>query len=61
MGDRACYIELETPLGTTPQFASFDICQIDNLVGASVRLIYETGTVLAFFHAGDKALKTNHA
>ncbi|MFK8184422.1 MAG: hypothetical protein AB8B99_13700 [Phormidesmis sp.] len=61
-GDRACYLNLETPLGIINQFASFELCQQDTLIGASVRPIYEERNVLAFSCAGNVACgKTERA
>lgn len=52
-GDRACYVDLVDENGRkTNQFARFEICQQD-LIGAQVRLTYETGNILAFSCNGD--------
>lgn len=52
-GDRACYVNLvDANDKTTTQFANFDICEQD-LVGAQVRLTYETGNIIAFSCEGD--------
>ena len=52
-GDRACYIGLDTETGDITQFASFSICEIEDVIGAVVRPIYEPGDVLAFSCGGD--------
>ncbi len=52
-GDRACYVRLVDENGRkTSQFANFEICQQD-LIGAQVRLTYETANILAFSCSGD--------
>ncbi|MGC1309829.1 MAG: hypothetical protein WA885_21600 [Phormidesmis sp.] len=52
-GDRACYVDLtDADNNKLTQFANFEICQQD-LVGARVRLTYETGNILAFSCQGD--------
>lgn len=57
VGDRACYVDLETETGIRRQFATFEACQIEeattSLVGAIVRPTYETVDIIAFSCAGD--------
>lgn len=52
-GDRACYVDLVDENGIkSSQFTNFEICEQD-LVGAQVRLTYETGNIIAFSCQGD--------
>lgn len=47
-GDRACYVELENEKGeTSNEFASFEICEQDNLVGQRVRLTRKSAPIMA--------------
>ena len=47
-GDRACYIELEKTNGeTSNEFASFEICEQDNLVGQRVQLTRKSAPIMA--------------
>jgi hypothetical protein len=47
-GDRACYIELENAKGeTSNEFASFELCEQENLVGKRVRLTRKSAPIMA--------------
>lgn len=52
-GDRICYVSLQDANGqVTNHYAGFNICA-QNLVGAQVRLTYNTGNILDYSCQGD--------
>lgn len=59
-GDRACYIELENAKGeTSNEFASFELCEQENLVGQRVRLTRKSAPIMAMSCQGRPDCKEN--
>jgi hypothetical protein len=48
LGDRACYVEITDDQGEqSTEFADFEICQQQDLIGQRVQLTYESGKIMA--------------
>ena len=48
LGDRACYVEIVGDQGEqSTEFADFEICQQQDLIGHRVQLTYESGEIMA--------------
>ena len=48
LGDRACYVEIVDDQGEqSTEFADFEICQQQDLIGHRVQLTYESSEIMA--------------
>ena len=53
-GDRACYVEIVDDQGEqSTEFADFEICQQQDLIGKRVQLTYESSEIMAASCQGD--------